>query len=77
MHIKLTVNKNLYQVSRTTPLPLSDSKLQNLERLARLLRDALVVINFNNEILKTNIKITLIKLNIKATLEVVLKYLKL
>ena len=74
MHIKLTVNKNLYQVSRTTPLPLSDSKLQNLERLARLLRDALVVINFNNEILKTNIKITLIKLNIKATLEVVLKY---
>ena len=74
MHIKLTVNKNLYQVSGTTPLPLSDSKLQNLERLARLLRDALVVINFNNEILKTNIKITLIKLNIKATLEVVLKY---
>ena len=74
MHIKLTVNKNLYQVSRTTPLPLSDSKLQNLERLARLQRDALVVINFNNEILKTNIKVTLIKLNIKATLEVVLKY---
>ena len=73
MHIKLTVNKNLYQVSRTTPLPLSDSKLQNLERLARLLRDALVVINFNNEILKTNIKVTLIKLNIKAALEVILK----
>ena len=74
MHIKLTVNKNLYQVSRTTPLPLSDSKLQNLERLARLPRDALVVINFNNEILKTNIKVTLIKLNIKAALEVILKY---
>ena len=73
MHIKLTVNKNLYQVSRTTPLPLSDSKLQNLERLARLQRDALVVINFNNEILKTNIKVTLIKLNIKAALEVILK----
>ena len=74
MHIKLTVNKNLYQVSETTPLPLSDSKLQNLEPLAQLLRDALVVINFNNEILKTNIKVTLIKLNIKAALEVILKY---
>ena len=74
MHIKLTVNKNLYQVSRTTPPPLSDSKLQNLEPLAQLLRDALVVINFNNEILKTNIKVTLIKLNIKAALEVILKY---
>ena len=74
MHIKLTANKSLYQVSATTPPPLSDSKPQNLEPLVRLLSDVLVVINLNNEILKTNIKATLIKLNIKATLEVILKY---
>ena len=72
MHIKLTANKSLYQVSATTPPPLS--KPQNLEPLVRLLSDVLVVINFNKEILKTNIKATLIKLNIKATLEVILKY---
>ena len=74
MHIKLTANKSLYQVSATTPPPLSNSKPQNLEPLVRLLSDVLVVINFNNEILKTYIKATLIKLNIKATLEVILKY---
>ena len=74
MHIKLTANKSLYQVSATTPPPLSDSKPQNLEPLVRLLSDVLAVINFNKEILKTNIRATLIKLNIKATLEVILKY---
>ena len=70
MHIKLTANKSLYQVSATTPPPLSDSKPQNLEPLVRLLSDVLV----EKEILKTNIKATLIKLNIKVTLEVILKY---
>ena len=74
MHIKLTINKSLYQVSATAPPPLSDSKPQNLEPLVRLLRDVLVVINFNNEISKTNIKAIYIKLNIKATIDVILKY---
>ena len=47
-HIKLIVNKSLYQVSTTRPPPTVG--FNNIQNLERLIRDVLIEINFTNKI---------------------------